>query len=160
MIKQFLHTRYGQKCPRESIKKGKYCNTMLAISSQVLEFLWSIFQMGVVQNENAATTLTLFIMTELIINLKLATAGPRHLELQKYPPKRKSYLKNSYFTWDSNLGPVKLQFEVYCSTISPTKQHMKLDNEFFMSYFHGLVAKQQISICNITGPRFESRLKQ
>ena len=35
--------------------------------------------------------LTLFIMSELIINSKLATAGPGHFELQKYPLKRKLY---------------------------------------------------------------------
>ena len=49
--------------------------------------------------------LTLFIMSELIINSKLATAGPRHFELQKYPPKE-NYTKNSCFIWDLNLGPV------------------------------------------------------
>ena len=37
--------------------------------------------------------LTLIIMSELIINSKLATAGPRHFDLQKYPPKRKLYEK-------------------------------------------------------------------
>ena len=30
-------------------------------------------------------------MSELIINSKLATAGPGHFELQKYPHKRKLY---------------------------------------------------------------------
>jgi hypothetical protein len=48
------------------------------------------------------------ILSELIVNSKLATAGPRHFELQKYPPKRKLYEKNSYFTRDSKLGPQKL----------------------------------------------------
>ena len=31
-------------------------------------------------------------MSELIINSKLATAGPGHFELQKYPPKE-NYMK-------------------------------------------------------------------
>ena len=31
-------------------------------------------------------------MSEFIINSKLATAGPRHFELQKYPPKE-NYMK-------------------------------------------------------------------
>ena len=52
--------------------------------------------------------LTLFIMWELIIKSKLAPAGPGHFQLQKYPPKRKLYKKNSCFTWDSNFLPVKL----------------------------------------------------
>ena len=52
--------------------------------------------------------LTLFIMCKLIINSKLATAGPGHFELQKYLPKRKLYEKNSCFAWDLTLGPVKL----------------------------------------------------
>ena len=32
-------------------------------------------------------------MCELIINLKLATAGPRHIEVQKYPPQKIEYEK-------------------------------------------------------------------
>ena len=42
-------------------------------------------------------------MSELIINSKLATAGPGHFELQKYPPKRKLYEKiavSGIRTWD------------------------------------------------------------
>ena len=44
-------------------------------------------------------------MWELIIKSKLATAGPGHFQLQKYPHKRKLYEKNSYFTRDLYLGP-------------------------------------------------------
>ena len=47
-------------------------------------------------------------MSELIINSKLATAGRGHFELQKYPPKRKLYEKDSCLNQDSNLGPAKL----------------------------------------------------
>ena len=39
------------------------------------------------------SSLTLFIMSELIINSKLATAGPGHFELHKYSQKRRSYEK-------------------------------------------------------------------
>ena len=78
-------------------------------------------------------TLTLFIMSELIINWKLATVGPGHFELQKYPPKRKLYEKVSCLAQDSNLGPLKFLYEVYCSTSRQRKQDMKFENEFFMS---------------------------
>ena len=48
--------------------------------------------------------LTLFIMCELIINLKLATAGSRYFELQKYPPKENCMMKLAaspgIWTWD------------------------------------------------------------
>jgi len=47
-------------------------------------------------------------MSELIINSKLASAGPRHFELQKFSPKRKLNEKNSFFNRDLNLGPVEL----------------------------------------------------
>ena len=56
---------------------------------------------------HTACYLTLFIMRELIINSKLATAGPGHFELQKYTPKRKLYQKNCCFNQDSSLGPIK-----------------------------------------------------
>ena len=39
---------------------------------------------------------------------KLAIARRGHFELQKYPSKRKLYKKDSCFTQDSNLEPVKL----------------------------------------------------
>ena len=44
------------------------------------------------QNLEIAFRLTLFIMSELIIDSKLATAGPGHFKLQKYPPKE-NYIK-------------------------------------------------------------------
>ena len=56
--------------------------------------------------------LTLFIMCELLINSKLATAGPGHFELQNYPLEEYC-MKNSCFTQDLNLGPLKLLLEVY-----------------------------------------------
>ena len=47
---------------------------------------------------------TLFIMSELITNAKLATAGPWHFELQKYPPKenykKKMVVSPRIQTWD------------------------------------------------------------
>ena len=46
-------------------------------------------------------------MSELIINSKLATAGPRHFELQNYPPKEKYMKKIAFFTGDLKLGQVK-----------------------------------------------------
>ena len=42
---------------------------------------------NVLGNENNSP-LILFIMWELISNSKLATAGPRHFELQKYFPEK------------------------------------------------------------------------
>ena len=54
--------------------------------------------------EDVRFPLTLFIMSELIINSKLATDEPRHFELQKYPLKencmRKIAISTGIQTWD------------------------------------------------------------
>ena len=65
--------------------------------------------------------LTVFIMNNLIINLKLATAGPGHYELQKYPPKRKLYEKIAV-NRGSELEPVRLIDEFYWSTTRPKQR--------------------------------------
>ena len=50
------------------------------------------------------SVLTLFIMSELIVNSKLAKVGHGHFKLHKYPPKRKFYEKIAVLTgirtWD------------------------------------------------------------
>ena len=74
-------------------------------------------------------------MSELIINSKLATAGPGHIELQKYPPKE-NYIKNSCFYWKLNPGPVNLYQEINSSSTGSRKQNMNIDNKFFMSIIH------------------------
>ena len=59
------------------------------------------------------------IYHENVDHQHVATAETRHFEMQKYPPKRKYYKKEDYFTQDSNLGPL-LFFDL--PTYHQTKQ--------------------------------------
>ena len=71
-------------------------------------------------------------MSELIINSKLATAGPAHFELQKCPPKE-NYIKKMLFHPGFKPGTSKIiQTEICSSTTRPRKHHTKHCNEFFM----------------------------
>ena len=69
-------------------------------------------------------------MSELIINSKLATAGPGHFELQEYPLTgncmKKLAVSNRIGTQDQK----NCNYRAYCSTTKTKKQDLKIDNEF------------------------------
>ena len=78
---------YVSTCPKTTSNSKSYRNISLIIVA------WYV--------------LTLFIMSKLIINSKLATAGQGTLK-NKTTTKKKILWKNSCFSLNLNLGPVKL----------------------------------------------------